>query len=501
MKATDFKKKRTRSAYRALEIIPGILSWGTLAAAIIFSFWQPVMVAVFIICFDLYWLIKVTYLSVYLISSYRRLNINLKINWIAKAAAQEKFKAIHQLVIIPTYKEGIEVLKTTFTALEKANYPKDKIIVVLAIEERDKKRGLANAQLIENQFGHLFKKFLVTTHPANIPGELAGKGSNQTWAAREAKKYIDDQNIPYENVILSVFDVDTCVHPNYFAHLTYKFLTLPNPHQTSYQPIPMFFNNIWDSPALMRIIALSHTFWMLMEQGRPERLTTFSSHSMSFKTIVDIGFWETDVVSEDSRIFWQCFIHFNGQYRCEPLFVPVYMDTVLADKYTQSIANQYKQQRRWAWGVENIPYLVYKFRRNPKIPLRKKAKHLFSMFEGFHSWATNSLMIFGLGWLPLLLGGEKFNDTLLAQSLPKVTQSLMTLAMIGMIVSAALGLMILPKRPSRHKRNKFALMVFQWFLLPFSTICLGAFPALESQTRLMLGKYMGFWVTKKVRKS
>lgn len=502
MRAFQLEKKNEKNLYRFLEILPGALSWFTILSSIILSFLKPSVIAIFIICFDVYWLIRVCYLAFYLISSYKKLKNNIYTDWLALCQKLPKFKKIYHLVIIPTYKEEIEILKPTFEALAISRYPKQKMMVVLATEERDQKRARNNAKIIKKLYEDKFDEFLVTEHPKDIIGEIAGKGSNETWAAKCAKKVIDKKKIPYEDIIISVLDADTCVHPEFFGCLTYNFLKNPNRLKSSYQPVPMFFNNFWEAPLLTRLIGLNTTFWNMMEQGRPERLYTFSSHSMSFKTLVDIGFWETDVVSEDSRIFWQCFLHHNGDYRCTPLLIPVFMDTVLAKSYWQSIKNQYKQQRRWAWGVENVPYVIFNFFKQKFIPWHKKLIHSFWLIEGFHSWATNAIIIFMLGWLPLILGGEKFTKTLLAQNLPYITQFLMSLAMIGMIVSAALSFLIVSIRlkiQKKYRSRKFFSLLLQWIFLPISTIFLGSVPALDSQTRLMFGKYMGFWVTEKIR--
>ena len=77
----------------------------------------------------------------------------------------------------------------------------------------------------------------------------------------------------------------------------------------------------------------------------------------------------------------------------------------------------------------------------------------------------------------------------------------MTLAMLGLVSSAVLSIVLLPPRPPQFGRFKHFLMILQWLLFPVTTILLGALPALDAQTRLMLGKYMGFWVTPKARKS
>lgn len=495
---------------RILGAIPGLLSWGTLFLVIFLSWQKPVWIAVFIILFDIYWLCKSIYLSFHLRATFNKMKKHLKIPWREKLGILADWQAIHHLVILPMVDESYEVVKETFESLKNANYPKEKLLVVLATEERALRQssGQAGASVeetarkITKEFSGIFPHFLTTKHPANLQGEIPGKGSNEAWAAKEAKaELIDKLKIPYENVVVSVFDVDTQVYPEYFGCLTYHFLTAEKPQKSSFQPIPLFTNNIYQAPAFARVIAFSATFWHMMQQSRPERLTTFSSHAMPFKALTEIGYWQTNVVSEDSRIFWQCYLHYGGDWRVIPLFYPVSMDANVAPAFWRTMRNIYKQQRRWAWGAENIPYLFAGFIKNKIIPLRSKIYWTFHITEGFHSWATNSLIIFALGWLPLLLGGAEFNKTILSYNLPVITRTIMAFASIGIASSAILSVILLPPKPEGFRWRHYVLYLFQWLLLPLTLILFGAIPALDAQTRLMLGgKFrLGFWVTPKTR--
>lgn len=526
--------------YRFFEIIPGLLAWLTIILMILLSWLTPVIIAIFIIVFDIYWFFRTIHLLFHLHATFKKMRKNLKIDWLSKLADLQKYPAnnasvrgiirhqnhicdcsqIYHLIILTLYKEPYEVVKESFENLINVNYPKEKFIVVLATEERAGKQTREIAEKIKKEFGDKFFKFLITTHIVNPLNEMPGKGSNETWAAKEVKKLIIDplimeannrkiqrkqtQNfvsIKYENILVSVFDIDTQVPLNYFSRLTYAFLSCENPQRSSFQPIPFFTNNIFQAPALGRVISFSATFWQMMQQSRQEQLATFSSHSMPFKALVEIGFWDTSMVSEDSRIFWQCYLHYNGDWRVIPLFYPVSMDANVAPKFWQTMVNIYKQQRRWGWGCENIPYILNGFMKNKKIPFGKKMYWGFIVIENFHSWATNALIIFALGWLPLILGGANFNFTLLSYNLPQITHLIMTVTMFGVIITAILAIILLPPKPDWFKKRHYFLYFIQWALIPIILIIFGAFPGLEAQTRLMLGgKFrLNYWTTPKHR--
>lgn len=500
-RAEELESAKDKKIYRALEIMPGFLAWLTLILVIILSFLAPVFVAVFIILFDVYWLIKTIYLSLHLRISYNHLKENLKINWLEKLETIKPWTNIYHLVFLPLYKEDFALVSATLEGLLRSNYPKEKMMVVLCWESRGGETTEMVAQEIEKIYSQKFYRFISVMHPANLPDEIPGKGSNTAYAAQVVKeRIIDPLAINYANVLVSNFDVDTVVFPEYFGILTYTFLTSENSLRASYQPVPLYINNIWEAPPFARVVAFSATFWHTIKQERHETATTFSSHSMPWQALVDVGFWQKNMVSEDSRIFWQCFLRYDGDYRVIPLYYPVSMDANVAHTTWQTLKNVYKQQRRWGYGVENIPYFLFGFLKNSAIPKFKKWKYGFMIIEGFHSWATNALIIFLLGWLPVIVGGPEFNKTILSLNLPYITRFIMTLAMVGLISTATLSIILLPPRPPKFGKFKYFWMVLQWLLFPITTIGLGLLPGLEAQTRLMLGKYMGFWVTPKIRK-
>ena len=500
--AADLKDGKQKFLYRVLEIFPGALSLTTLFLAVFLSWKKPIFIAVSIVIFVIYWLLRMFYFSFHLRAGYRKMKEREKIDWLAelKKPGLENWQKIHHLIVLAMYRESWEIVRQSFQRLAESDYPKDKMLVVLACEERARNEAEKRAEKIREEFGKSFFKFLIVWHPPDLAGEIAGKGSNETWAVKSARDLvIDPLKIPYQNIIISSLDADTCVFPKYFSCLTHDFLTVENPLRTSFQPIPLFINNIWQAPIFSRLFAFFSTFWQIICQERPEKMITFSSHSMSFQALSEVGFKQTNVVSDDSRIFWQCFLKYNGDYRVPPLYFPISMDANCAETFWKTIVNIYKQQRRWAYGASEIPYFLFGFFKNKKIALRKKIILGFELIEGHWSWAMASILIFLLGWLPIVLGGPNFSQTLISYSLPKMLSWFLTVSMTGLVFSVYFSIMLLPPKPLQYGRFKYLIFSLSWLILPFIMIFFTSLPALHAQVRLMLGKYLDFWPTKKIR--
>ncbi len=490
---------------RIFELIPGAAAWITLLGLIFLSWKLPQVVVIFILLYDLYWLLKLFYLFLHLRYAFSKTRKNLRTDWLRKLKAEGlDWERIRHLVILPTYREPYVVVEKSFASLAAANYPQENMLVVLASEERGGVGDRETAARIREKFGGVFGGFLLTFHPAGIAGELPGKGSNETWAARRGvEELIDRRGIPHEDVIVSVFDVDTRTEKDYFGVLSDSFLRAEHPLHSSYQPIPLFTNNLKETKFFARLIGFSSTFWQLMQSSRPEQLVTFSSHSIPLPALIDVGFWETNLVSEDSRIFFQCLAHYNGDWRTVPLFYPVSMDAVVGKTFWESMKNLYRQQRRWAWGSENFAYLMRDLKKNNKIPRKVKRFWTWTMFDGFYSWSTSSFIIFLFGLLPNVLGNEHFKSSLLSYNLPRMTGIILNLSTIGIIVSAVLSLILMAPRIEGFKKRHYLYYLVEWALMPLVFIFFGAIPALDAQTRLMIGgkARLGYWRTPKATKN
>jgi hypothetical protein len=297
-------------------------------------------------------------------------------------------------------------------------------------------------------------------------------------------------------IMVTDLDADYRIHPQYFAYLAWVHLTDANRDTQLYQPIPYFHNNIWEAPVMQRLFAAVLTQLQMWRSVLPEKLQSFGSYSTTLHLVHDVGYWATDAIPEDSRFYWKSYFRYGDRFRAVPLFIPIYGDAVRARGYWRSMAEQYLQARRWAWGVTDIPYVIQNAIAHPEISFWSRFWRVMNLFGEHINWAIAPFVVMFGATVPLLIN-PAFAETTLGQNLPLFASVMLTIALIGLLVLVAVESRIVPPRPANWGPVQRIASYVQWLGLPFVGIFFSNLPALDAQTRLLTGRYLEYRVTEK----
>lgn len=528
MRSIEIPQPKDRDwRYRAFEILPGGLALLILVSPLTLSLISTKLAAYFIIAYLLTWFIFILGVDYRAILGWRIINQHKKLPWLkliddleilipktkdaprwhARNLARVKRNIAHNrilpseiyhVVIIAIWNEPKEILESTVKAVMASDYDLSKVIVIIAYEDRGGPQAEITATQVIKNLGANFYHALAVKH-TDLPGEIIGKGGNVTKAARELKIYLDQQKIDPMNVLVTTLDVDTRPHPQYLGALTYTYCSTEEPRFASYQPVPMFLNNIWDAPAPMRVVATGNSFWNVMLSTRPHMLRNFSSHAQPMASLIDTDYWSVRTVVEDGHQFWRTYFRYNGRHDVFPLHIPVYQDAVLTDNYKKTLKAQFYQVRRWSYGASDIAYFANQaFLKTNNIPLHKLIGKFSRLIINHVSWSTMPLVLLLSAYPPLFLNPQSYA----ANQLPQVASKLQMVAMAGILASLFVSFMSLPPKPARYKKHRTLWLVLQWAYLPLVTIVYGSFAAINSQVRLAFGWYLGkFDLTEKAIRS
>ncbi|MCC7432742.1 hypothetical protein IT412_04425 [Candidatus Peregrinibacteria bacterium] len=422
-----------------------------------------------------------------------------KIHHLQKTNQYLKPSEVIHCITLMTAKESYEVLKTSIESYINSNYDLKKVIFMLGCEESDWPNALEISQRLQKEYGHKFLAYLHSFHPKNLPNELVGRAGNATWAAKALKRFLDNNNISYDKVILSSFDADTVISPNFLNELTFRYCITDNRIEVGYQPVPFYHNNIWDVPVFNRLVAISCSFWQLSVSLRTDENKSFSSRSMSFQSVLDFNYWDARVVQDDSRQFWTAYFVYEGRHYLENIFSPVYMDAVLSDSYLKTLKSQYKQLRRWAWGVSDFPFIFFNMLNSKHISLDKKVYEILHFLESVFFWATGPILMLFAGAVPSMVN-RNFGQSVLSLNLPLYMSYLLNIASVGILICLIITTQIIPFDQQKRFIRKISLFL-QWLLVPIVSVTLSSIPAIDAQTRLMLNQRLDFQVTQKSRKT
>lgn len=518
--------KRTLQ-YRLFEMLPATLSYGALILLVVLSLISPILAAVYLLLVIVTLLVKAVGIAIHTIQGRNRLEAAQKVDWHARledlenpqisydvmrhsrsesfgmfdhienlrliAADPDSFplpSQIYNAVIVATYNESYDILAPTIESVLNSTYDSRKIILALAYEERGGEATKKTALKLQKEFGHKFYAFHLVEHPKDLPNEVIGKGGNITHAGRFLQKWLKDEGIASKNVIVTTLDADNRPYPSYFDYVTYEYIIREDRKHLSFQPICLFFSNIWDAPAPMRVIATGNSFWNIISSMRPHTLRNFASHSQPMDALEEMDFWSTRTIVEDGHQYWRSYFYFGGNYSVIPIYVPIYQDAVLTDTYWGTLKAQFMQLRRWAYGASDVPYVATRiFTHQRNVPLSSGLARLVRLLDGHVTLACVSILVAVGGWVPLLINSEAARS-IPAHQLPDVISIIQQIALIGLFITVFLSFKMLPPRPERYKRRRTFWMLAQWVLMPFTAIIYSSTASLYSQGRLFLGKYL-----------
>jgi hypothetical protein len=480
---------------RSLELLPGVVSWTLILFPIWGSFFIPYIVAYFVLFFDVYWFYKSFSLAINAYNSSKKIKIAEKTDWLKKLKKLPNYNKVKHVVFIPNYKESREKLRETILSLASQTLPRKQIFVVLGMEEREKD-GARKANALIKEFKKTFGGIFATYHP-DIEGEVKGKSSNESFASKKAySKLIKTGVVDINFATASSVDADSIFDKQYFSYLSYKFLIDNKRYNKFWQSANVNHNNFWTVPAPIRIIAFFGSLWRTALLVQKDRLITNSTYSLSFSLLKKIGFWDTDVIPEDYRIFFKAFYKMQGKVWIEPIFLKTSMDAPLSSGYVNSLKNKYHQERRWSWGASDDQLYIKWWLTVPNVPFLRKSIMLFNVLLEHFLWPVNWFIItIAANIIPFI--NPAFQRTTLGYSLSSIAGIILTSCFISLFAMFIIDYRNRPKNPSVSKLKEL-LLPLQFILMPIVGFFLSALPALISHTQLIRGKRLEYKVTEKL---
>ncbi len=402
------------------------------------------------------------------------------------------WRKIRHVVIIPYWREPYAVLKRNLDRLVNQSFPNKQITVVLGAEERYPP-AFKLAKKLQERYKDKFEHVWINNHA--LAGEdIVGKASNMANAGRFALKQIEKLGWDKNKITITSCDSDTQFHLQYFAYLTYLFVTDDDRYKHFYAAPMVYYANIWKVPFYSRIANTTFTINNIANSARIDKFIQLSSYSFSWRLLEDIDFWSVDVIPEDFHMFFKALFIYEDRVMTKPIYLKNLNDAAESIGHVGTIKNQYEQVKRWAWGVSDHGWMIRNWLRSRKT--------LYVTYRVFHTifdhitWSIISfILLFGAN-IPTLIN-KNFSRTVFGQKLPKVASFMMTMTTIAFISTIILDFFIKPRRKKKVSILQIILEQFQWITFPIVSFIFGAVPGLDAQTRLLFAKYMEYRLTEK----
>lgn len=358
------------------------------------------------------------------------------------------------------------------------------------------RHALARAARLSQRFAECFGQWLVTVHP-DLPGEVKGKSSNLAWASRRIEaELITSGQVDRRNLLVTVCDADSRLDPQYLAALGHQLLSHPDGRLHIYQPAILFYANHARLPLSLRAVSSVFSLYSLARLAVSHKLVPQSTYSLSWSAARSIDFWDVDVVPEDSHMFFKLWLHLGNRVRTRAIYLPVYADAAEGATWGRSAASTYKQIRRWAWGVSDVPYLALRSIQARNIPWHARVARVGWYVEEHLVWPSHWFLLTLGGLLPPLLN-PAYARTTLGLWQTETISTLLRLCLPSLVLAVLANALLKWRSHGELDLAMVAGDAIGFAFLPLTGLALVALPALDAHTRLLFGRSLAYQVTEK----
>lgn len=495
---------------RVFDALPGGIAWAAFAIVTWLAWAAPQVALLLSALVIAYAALRFSLAGLAHLRGLRRVQQWQNTDWQAHYVTQRHadalpWEAVQHLVIIPNYNEPEAVLHTTLERLAASSLARAQMTVVLAMEAAEP-CSLDKARRLQSAFGTSFANFQVTLHPTDLPGEIRCKSANLAWAAYQMRhKLLHVQSVPIEHILVTTMDADTIWHPRHFEALTALFALDPQRHHQVWQAPIRYDGNIWSLPPALRLANDYASSLELATLAAPGWWALpMSSYTMSLCLLDRAGYWDANVIADEWHMFIKAFFADDARTRVQPVFLPFSVHVTVGDTLREAVRNRYAQTLRHAWGSKEMTYALQQVLSHPHLPMIPRLRLLTRV--------AHDVTLAGLGWLVFVGGGllpilmhppllrDVFHDPLNVPGLLVIAAAFLWIMGLGAVFGALEARMRPPRRttPDTPSTDRDEVSPGAFVLLPVLTFIFVTLPVLHAQTLLLLGRKLGFQVTRKL---
>ena len=129
--------KHEKQVLRVFEILTGFFSWNMILLPYWGIFVFPNFVAYFVLLFNVYWFYQSFLIAITSIVSHTKIQAAIGYDWVNDLKTFPDWNKVHNVVIVPTYKEPLHILVRTLNSLANQTLPTKMMTVILAMEEKE----------------------------------------------------------------------------------------------------------------------------------------------------------------------------------------------------------------------------------------------------------------------------------------------------------------------------------------------------------------------------